>query len=63
MFPFVGVTATPVIDLKTNRMYLVHKEGKEGQPYTHKLHALDILTGNDAPGSPVTIEASAAARP
>jgi len=60
MFPFVGVTATPVIDLQTNRMYVVHKEGKEGQPYTQKLHALDLLTGNDAPGSPVVIEASAA---
>lgn len=60
MFPFVGVTATPVIDLQAGRMYLVHKEGKEGGAYTHKLHALDLVTGNDLPGSPVVIEASAA---
>ncbi|HXU82641.1 MAG TPA: hypothetical protein VN914_14665 [Polyangia bacterium] len=59
MFPFVGVTGTPVIDLQTKRMYLVHKEGKFGGAYSHKLHALDLLTGNDAPGSPVTITASA----
>jgi outer membrane protein assembly factor BamB len=58
MFPFVGVTSTPVIDRETGRMYVVSKEGKLGQPYVNKLHALDIATGSDAAGSPVVIEAA-----
>jgi hypothetical protein len=61
MHPFVGITGTPVIDPQTLRMYLVHKEGKFGQPYTNKLHAIDILTGMDVPGSPVVMEASVGA--
>ncbi len=61
MFPFVGITGTPVIDPATKRMYLITKEGKFGDAasYKNKLHSLDILTGAEAPGSPVLITASA----
>jgi hypothetical protein len=60
MFPFVGITGTPVIDLAARRMYLVTKEGKLGNAasYANKLHAIDLLTGADAPGSPILVEAS-----
>jgi hypothetical protein len=58
MFPFVGVTGTPVIDLASRRMFLVSKTGKLGGNYTNRLHALDILSGEDTTGSPVVIEAS-----
>jgi hypothetical protein len=60
MFPFVGITGTPVIDLAARRMYLVTKEGKLGNAasYASKLHAIDLLTGADAPGSPVLVAAS-----
>jgi hypothetical protein len=58
MFPFVGVTGTPVIDAQAQRMYVVHKEGKFGEPYNNKLHALDLLTGSDVDGSPVVLEAT-----
>jgi hypothetical protein len=58
MFPFVGITGTPVIDPQTQRMYLVSKTGKTGQAYTNRLHAIDILTGQDVAGSPVVVDAS-----
>ncbi len=58
MFPFVGITSTPVIDVAKNRMYVVSKEGKVDMPYFNKLHAIDLLTGAETPGSPVTMDAS-----
>jgi hypothetical protein len=58
MFPFVGITGTPVIDATTGMLYLVTKQGRVGEAYVNKLHAIDIRTGKDAPGSPVTVEAS-----
>jgi hypothetical protein len=58
MFPFVGITGTPVIDPATGRMYLVSKTGNMGGDYTNRLHALDILTGADVTGSPVVVDAA-----
>jgi len=59
MYPFSGVTGTPVIDLATSRMYLVSQEGKAGSaPYLLKLHALDLATGNEVGGGPVVIDAT-----
>jgi outer membrane protein assembly factor BamB len=58
MYPFVGITGTPVIDLATRRLYVVTKEGRVGDVYANKLHAIDIATGDEAPGSPVVLEAS-----
>ena len=55
--PRIGITGTPVIDPATDTMYLIAETVENGQ-YVNKLHALNILTGQDLPGSPVTISAS-----
>lgn len=49
--PVVGTTSTPVIDLTTHRMYVETKSRKPNYPnqpvFVHRLHAIDITTGND----------------
>ena len=49
-----GILGTPAIDSNTNTMYLVAKTVRNGV-VRHDIHALDITTGNDQPGSPVQI--------
>ncbi len=60
--PEIGVTGTPVIDPATYTLYLVAstKEitGKAAPRYVHRLHALDIRSGQELPSSPVEIQAS-----
>lgn len=51
-----GIIGTPVIDPNNSTMYLVAKTAVNGT-VEHNLHALDITTGNDRPGSPVQIVA------
>jgi hypothetical protein len=51
------VTSTPVIDQATGRMYVVSKTF-EGGVYAQRLHALDVHTGQEVAGSPVTIQGS-----
>jgi PQQ-like domain len=53
----VGIESTPVINKAANKMYLVART-KEGGGYVQRLHAIDIRTGAEFPGSPVTITAS-----
>jgi hypothetical protein len=54
------VTSTPATDLASNTMYAVSTQtGKDGSPF--RLNALDITSGAQKLGSPVTIEASVAA--
>jgi hypothetical protein len=43
----IGITSTPVIDLSTNKMYVETKSKRPGAIFVHRLHALDITTGND----------------
>ncbi|NML16582.1 PQQ-binding-like beta-propeller repeat protein [Azohydromonas caseinilytica] len=50
----VGVIGTPVIDRGRNAIYLVSRT-KAGAQYVQTLHALDLSTGNQKPGSPVVL--------
>jgi hypothetical protein len=68
IYPEVGVTGTPVIDSHTKTIYLV--SASEANPvrtgscsgssatFYHRLHALDLATGNEKFNAPVTIAAS-----
>ncbi|MFZ0284104.1 MAG: pyrrolo-quinoline quinone [Terriglobales bacterium] len=56
LVPEIGITSTPVIDTTAGTMFLVTKIKDNGQ-YFHVLHALNIATGQDQPGSPVVIRA------
>ena len=64
VYPSVGTTATPAISLENNTIY-VNMRSKDLQndgtyKYTHTLHALNLTTGAEQPGSPVTICSAAA---
>jgi hypothetical protein len=53
----VGIVSTPVIDPSTNTMYVV-TETYENSQVVHRLHALDITSGLEVAGWPVTITAN-----
>jgi hypothetical protein len=57
MYPETGVTSTPVIDQATGRLYVVSKNF-ENNTYSQRLHALDVQTGQEVAGGPVTIQGS-----
>jgi hypothetical protein len=52
--PIVGITSTPVIDLGSGTIYVETKL----QSGNHELHALDITTGAEKFGGPVTLAAT-----
>jgi outer membrane protein assembly factor BamB len=52
-----GIMSTPVIDPTTNTLYVV-TETWNGSSANHQLHALNLATGTDRSGSPVTLLAS-----
>jgi hypothetical protein len=54
--PVVGITGTPVIDLSSGTMYL---DTKLAAGPAHKLHALELSTGNEKFGGPMTISTTA----
>lgn len=56
--PEVGITSTPVIDLQAKTIWFTSRN-KENGKFFHKLHALDIATGQPRPNSPVVITAEA----
>jgi hypothetical protein len=55
--PAQGLTSTPVIDPGSNTMYLVSAQ-QSGSGFSFRLHALDVTTGQQRAGGPVTIRAS-----
>ena len=55
--PYQGVTSTPVIDPTTNTIYVVSAQTLSGSS-NFRLSALDITTGAQKFGGPVTINAS-----
>ena len=59
--PEIGITATPVIDRAAGTIYLVAMSKDSGGHYFQRLHALNLATGAERPGSPVTIAASVTA--
>jgi hypothetical protein len=52
----VGICGTPAIDLASGTLYVVART-KEPVVQVHRLHALDITTGNEKSNSPVVIDA------
>jgi len=56
--PEVGITSTPVIDVEAKTIWFTSRNKENGQ-FFHKLHALDIATGEPRPNSPVVITATA----
>ena len=53
----IGIVSTPVIDPATGIMYLVAETYENGS-VIHRLHALDVSSGEETLGGPVTIAAS-----
>lgn len=51
----VGIVGTPAIDLVSGTLYVVVRT-KEPAGQVHRLHALNITTGNEKPNSPVVID-------
>jgi hypothetical protein len=59
--PEIGITATPVIDLSAGvhgTIYVLGMSKDNSGSYHHRLHALDITTGQEQFGGPVEIAAS-----
>jgi len=59
VYPTIGITGTPVINLANQSMYFITRTKelgpKGGSLYATRLHALNIATGAEQPNSPVTI--------
>ncbi len=52
--PEVGITSTPVIDPASGTIYALAQTVENGV-FTNKLHALDITSGAERPGSPAVL--------
>jgi hypothetical protein len=59
VYPEVGITGTPVIDMSSGTLYVVAETMEGPLPsYVFRLYALDIHSGNDRTGSPVVVSAA-----
>jgi uncharacterized protein YjdB len=56
--PVEGITSTPVIDRSTGTLYVVSTQKAASAGGTFRLNALDITTGAQKFGGPVTLQAS-----
>jgi Bacterial Ig domain len=63
--PQIGITGTPVIDDTTGTAYLLAKSYVSGTsgPAQIQMHAIDMTSGNDRAGFPVTIQGAAQNQP
>jgi outer membrane protein assembly factor BamB len=57
LLPETGVTSTPVIDPVSSTIYVVEK-GRTNTVFYQRLHALDLATGAEKFGGPVSLSAS-----
>ncbi len=62
LVPEHGITGTPVLDSSSGTLFVYAKTLERGE-YFWRLHALDVRTGAERPGSPVAINATAPGYP
>lgn len=61
LVPEIGITGTPVISLDNQALYVVSEtKNQNNDTFALELHALDLATGAEKPGSPVPISATVA---
>jgi uncharacterized protein (TIGR03437 family) len=56
VWPELGILGTPVIDAGSGTIFLIAETKETGNQYVFRLHSLDITSGTERPGSPVTIK-------
>ncbi|MFI5142589.1 MAG: pyrrolo-quinoline quinone [Thermoanaerobaculales bacterium] len=59
--PEIGITSTPAVDLAGGTVWVVAKTmetSNAGVSFVQRLHALDLASGQEKPGSPVVITAA-----
>jgi uncharacterized protein (TIGR03437 family) len=54
--PELGVIGTPVIDPVAGTIYLIAETKEHGSQYFFRLHAIDVTSGAERPGSPAVIQ-------
>ena len=59
ILPEIGVTGTPVLDLASGTLYVVSKSEGPAGSFHQRLHALDLITGDEKFAGPINITASA----
>jgi hypothetical protein len=57
VYPIYGINSTPVIDPGSKTMYVLVRTAENGS-YFQRLHAIDITTGAEKFGGPVTVTAT-----
>jgi len=56
VIPQLGITGTPVIDPVAGTIYVIAETKEAGNQFVFRLHAIDITSGAERPGSPVEIQ-------
>ncbi len=56
IWPELGVVGTPVIDATAGTIYAIAETKEPGSTYVFRLHAIDVTSGAERPGSPVVIQ-------